>query len=325
MALGKSLDNILGDYFGEEVVELSDLQNKDNQPDTKEVATKKAAKKITKTKDATTKPAKKTTPETLVEGKTVVKDIFIDDIDVSPYQTRRNFDPAKLKSLADSIEESGLIHPVLVLERENPDDSQKPFFLIAGERRLRACQELNHELVLAVVKSEADLDAAQLAMLGAMENLQREDLNPIELANTFTMLMETQKTDEAGVAKMLDSSSQYVKNYLRLLTLEEPVRRALENGVIGEGQARHLVGLGVDEQLHLLDMIVQKDLTVREIQALIRELRSEDEEKQAREIPPHNLSGRNFQRAEKLAAYFPNSKLKVSGDDNKGKIVIQWG
>ena len=325
MALGKSLDNILGDYFGEEVVELSDLQNKDTQPDVKEVSTKKAAKKITKTKQDTG-TTKKTSPETLVEGKTVVKDIFIDDIDVSPYQTRRNFDPAKLKSLADSIEESGLIHPVLVLERASPDDSQKPFFLIAGERRLRACQELNHELVLAVVKSETDLDAAQLAMLGAMENLQREDLNPIELANTFTMLMETQKTDEAGVAKMLDSSSQYVKNYLRLLTLEEPVRRALENGVIGEGQARHLVGLGVDEQLHLLDIIVQKDLTVREIQTLIRQLRSADEEeKQAREVPPHNLSGRNFQRAEKLAGHFPNSKLKVSGDDNKGKIVIQWG
>ena len=324
MALGKSLDNILGDYFGEEVVELSDLQNKDNEPDAKEVATKKAAKKLTK-KPAKTKTTGESEENALVEGKTVVKDIFIDDIDVSPYQTRRTFDPAKLRSLADSIEESGLIHPVLVLERANPTESQKPFFLIAGERRLRACQELNYELVLAVVKSEQDLTEAQLAMLGAMENLQREDLNPIELAHTFTMLMDTQKTDETGVAKLLDSSSQYVKNYLRLLTLEEPVRRALENSVIGEGQARHLVGLGKDEQLQLLDLIVQKDLTVREIQALIRRLRAEDEEKQAAEVPAHNLSGRNFQRVEKLAGYFPNSKVKVLGDDHKGKIVIQWG
>lgn len=158
-----------------------------------------------------------------------------------------------------------------------------------------------------------------------MENLQREDLNPIELANTFEMLMRTQKLNESGVAELLNHSSQYVKNYLRLLTLAEPVQRSLENGSIGEGQARHLVGLKEEDQLQFLDLIIQKDLTVREIQELIRKMQNKvrDDNKFISQV--HNLSMNNYKRAEKLASYFPNSKMKVSGDDTKGKITIQWG
>lgn len=323
MALGKSLDNILGDYFGEEVVELSDLQNKDATLEPKAVATQKAAQRATETTPEVA--AEETVQTSSIEAKTIVKDIFIDDIDVSPYQTRRRFDPVKLRSLATSIAKSGLIHPILVLERKNPSPNQKPFFLIAGERRLRACQELNYELVLAVVKAEADFSKAQLAMLGAMENLQRENLNPIELAHTFEMLIKTQKTNEAGVASLLDASVQYVKNYLRLLGLEESVQRALEEGVIGEGQARHLVGLSPKEQLQLLDLIVQKDLTVREIQRLVRELQAAAEPAAKFTPQPHHLSGKIVQRVEKFAAYFPDSRIKMTGDDSKGKITVQWG
>jgi ParB family transcriptional regulator, chromosome partitioning protein len=319
MALGKSLDNILGDYFGEEVVDLND-----NSTSQKQVL-------------KSTKPSKQATPKAtdamihskiesvISEGKTVVRDIFIEDIDISPFQTRKQFDPIKLRSLADSIQKSGLIHPILVLERENPSDDEKPFYLIAGERRLRACQELGYELVLAVVKSENDLSDPELALLGAMENLQREDLNPMELSHTFSMLMETQELDEEGLAQILDHSMQYVKNYLRLRTLEEPVQRALINGMIGEGQARHLVGLETQKQLQLLDLIIQKDLTVREIQQILRRDASSlaDENKYIPVI--HNLSSSSYKRAEKLASYFPNSNLKVSGDESKGKIVIKWG
>jgi ParB family transcriptional regulator, chromosome partitioning protein len=310
MALGKSLDNILGDYFGEEVVDLKEKKT--------EQGSQKPSNKQSPTKE-------KNIGRTLSEGKTVVKDIFIEDIDVSPFQTRKQFDPVKLKTLAESIEKSGLIHPVIVLERNDPKRNEKPFFLIAGERRLRACQELGFELILAVVKSESDLSEEQLALLGAMENLQREDLNPIELANTFEMLMRTQMINETGIAELLNHSTQYIKNYLRLLTLAEPVKRSLENGSIGEGQARHLVGLKEEDQLQFLDLIIQKDLTVREIQELIRKMQTKlkDENKFISQV--HNLSMNNYKRAEKLASFFPNSKMKVAGDDVKGKITIQWG
>lgn len=295
MALGKSLDNILGDYFGEEVVELSE---------------KKPKKK------------RKVAP---VDTKTIVKDIAIADIELSPYQTRKHFNADKLKSLSQSIEESGLIHPVIALERESSTEDAKAYLLIAGERRLRACRDLGHENIMAVIKQEKNLTENQHALLTAMENLQREDLNPIELAHTFEMLMQTQKIDEEGLAKMLEHSSQYVKNYLRLLTLAGPVQRALENGLIGEGQARHLVGLEEDFQLQLLDLIIQKGLTVREIQALIQKKENSLKEENRFMKQVHNISHDYYKRAEKLASYFPNSKLKCTGDDAKGKITISWG
>ncbi len=305
MALGKSLDNILGDYFGEEVVELSETK-----------ATAAAKKKKAATPNSSTAP---------VDTKTVVRDIAIADIELSPYQTRKQFNVEKLRSLSQSIKESGLIHPVIALERESQEDGQKPYLLIAGERRLRACGDLGHKSIMTVVKLEKELTSNQHALLTAMENLQREDLNPIELAHTFEMLMETQNLTEDGIAEMLEHSAQYVKNYLRLLTLTEPVQRALENGLMGEGQARHLVGLEDHIQLQLLDIIVQKQLTVREVQDLIQKMQNPLKEENRFLKQVHNISNDYYKRAEKLASYFPNSKLKCSGDDTNGKIVISWG
>jgi ParB family transcriptional regulator, chromosome partitioning protein len=288
MALGKSLDNILGDYFGDEVVNLNEQK------------------------------------EAIVQVTTGnIRNLPIDDIQLSPFQTRRHFDEGKIQSLAKSIKETGLIHPVIVLQKTQEEGKKVEYILIAGERRLRACQSLGAKEILAMIKREADLSDSQHAMLTAMENLEREDLNAIELANTFIMLMQTQLLDEKGVAELLKMSTQYVKNYLRLLTLVDQVQDAIVMGKIGEGQARHLVGLEMDKQLEMLDLIIQKDLTVREI----TEILNKQPLKEANKFIPknHNINPEYFRRAQKLATFFPNSKLKCIGDDDKGKIVISWG
>jgi ParB family transcriptional regulator, chromosome partitioning protein len=305
MALGKSLGNILGDYFGDEVVNL-------NEENLNQLKSDSNTTQVTSKKD--------------LQSKTTVGDIqniLIKDIQLSPFQTRRNFIPEKIESLAKSIKETGLIHPVILLLKTNTQESKLEYILIAGERRLRACQYLGAKEIMGLIKREEDLSDSQHAMLTAMENLEREDLNPIELANTFIMLMQTQVLDEKGVAELLKTSVQYVKNYLRLLTLVEPVQDAIANGKIGEGQARHLVGLEMDKQLEMLDLILQKDLTVREIIEILNSKPLKDANKFI--TKNHNINPEYFRRAQKLATFFPNSKLKCLGDDEKGKIVISWG
>ena len=291
MALGKSLGNILGDYFGDEVVSLNEQEQSKVQ---------------------------------ITHGD--IRNIAIKEIKLSPFQTRRNFDDDKIKSLANSIKQTGLIHPIIVLQQTiklDDDNTKIEFTLIAGERRLRACKLLGVKDIMVLIKKEEELSDSQHAMLTAMENLEREDLNPIELANTFIMLMQTQVLDEKGVADLLKTSPQYVKNYLRLLTLVEQVQDAIMMGKIGEGQARHLVGLDMDKQLEMLDLIIQKELTIREIIEILSKKPLKDANKFISKN--HNINPEYFRRAQKLATFFPNSKLKCAGDDDKGKIIISWG
>jgi ParB family transcriptional regulator, chromosome partitioning protein len=287
MALGKSLGNILGDYFGDEVVELN--------------AKDKGKIQI---------------------GNEEVKNIPIADIALSPFQTRRVFKKEKVLSLAESIRNSGLIHPVIVVLKTPLNSSDKPeYTLVAGERRLRAVQYLGSTEIMAMVKKESLLDDSQHAMLTAMENLEREDLNPIELAGTFVMLMQTQIMDEHALADMLQVSFQYVRNYLRLLQLSEPVQEALQGGLIGEGQARHLTGLSEARQLEMLKLIVAKQLTVKEIEAM---LAAKPKAGKPIAVVSHNISRSYITKAQGLVSTIPNSKMRTSGNDKHGRIVISW-
>jgi ParB family chromosome partitioning protein len=280
MALGKSLGNILGDYFGEETVVLN--------------------------------------PTT-----SVTLEIDVNDIETSKHQTRTEFDQEKIKKLAFSIKQNGLIHPIVVLKKTVNDSTQKSFRLLVGERRLRATKLLGLPKILAVVREEGALSNSQQALVTAMENLEREDLSPIELANTFEMLMKTQNIDEQGLSEVLKTSAQYVKNYLRLLTLSQPVQDALLRRKIGEGQARHLVGLEPSKQVEMLKEIIEKDLTVKEIIALLKKGKSEKPTEQLRTI--HNLPNDVVSRAQRIAEYFPKAKLQCKGDSKKGQITIKWG
>jgi ParB family chromosome partitioning protein len=287
MPLGKNLSNIIGDYFGEETVAL-------NQNPTRTVD---------------------------FDEKTTAANILISEIGPNPFQTRTNFEFEKIQSLAESIRENGLIHPIVVLRRKEPGDNL-PYVLLAGERRLRACKMLNFTEILAVIKTEDTLSQSQQALLTAAENLQREDLSPLELAQTFAMLMKTQNLSEDGLATLLGYSAQHIKNYIRLLTLSSPVQQALLEKKLTEGQARHLVGLPESRQQEILEQILLKQLTVKEIVALLNK----------RPTPApivknavHNLPNEIINRAQKLAEHFPGAKLKCTGDEKKGKIVIQWG
>jgi ParB family transcriptional regulator, chromosome partitioning protein len=307
MALGKSLGNILDDYFGESQVTLF------NQEKNKRI---------------------------------LLEEIEISQIGLNPYQTRRQFDSNKIQSLAKNIQVNGLIHPILVLKKtENPnlnfdslietkkENSQninqnlQTYSLLAGERRLRAVQFLGNNKILAIIKTEENLNLEQQAMLTAMENLQREDLNALEMAETFEMLIKTQKLSEEKLADILGHSVQYVKNYLRLLTLTNIVKEALKSRKIGEGQARYLVGLSEAFQAKILEEILKKNLTVREIAELIKKLKSPKNNKEKSSLGEfkHSNAEEIMKKADKIANLFPKSKLRCSGNEEKGKIIISWG
>lgn len=293
MALGKSLGNILGDYFGQESVTLGNQESNFGKD-------------------------------------TLVTLLPIDSINPSPFQTRSIFEDNKINKLAASIKESGLIHPILVLKRDKDsiDESADGFeyTLLAGERRLRACKSLGFTEILCIIKPYNALSSKQQAMLAAVENLQREDLSPIELAGTFLMLMQTQNFDEQELADNLGHSLQYVKNYIRLLTLDQNVQQALLERKIGEGQARFLVGLDPNLQLKLLQRIITEELTVKEIAAITSQLKSTDTKpvlkpklKTVTKFSPEIIV-----KAQKLAEIFPNAVLKCTGSEEEGKIVISW-
>lgn len=287
MPLGKSLDNILDDYFGQTAVDLQPNKN----------------------------------PQNLANQALLIP---VAQISLGSFQTRSVFDSSKISKLAKNIAEQGLIQPILVLQKKVTTTTNPEYVLLAGERRLRAVKELNWEFVLAVVKLEDDLTEQQQAMISAMENLEREDLNPLELSHTFRMLMLTQRLDEDGLANLLGNSVQYVKNYLRLLTLGKEVKQALLDRKIGEGLARLLVPLSEEEQSYFLGEILSKDLTVKELQILINKQKTR-QKIVVKDANVHQLSPEIISKVERLSSQFPKAKFTCKGTAEKGRIVISWG
>jgi ParB family transcriptional regulator, chromosome partitioning protein len=275
MALGKSLGNILGDYFGED------------------------------------------TNINLSQTHTVVQEIPLTQIKITEYQMRTHFDDRALQSLAWSIQESGLIHPVLLLKQDNG------YTLLSGERRLRAVQKLGLKTVSAIVKEKNSLNDQQQATLTAVENLQREDLSPLEQSRTYKILMDTKKIDEQELAKIFNLSVQHIRNYLRLLNSSPKVQEALQARLITEGQARHIIPLDHDLQEHLLEIIIEKQLTVKEVELMVQRIKhpkpATKTTKSSHKLPENIVS-----QGERFAKQFKNSKIKYSGDENEGKIIISW-
>jgi ParB family chromosome partitioning protein len=299
MALGKNLGNLLGDYFGEYSEEepfLSETKNfrQINVQDTSQTA---------------------------VFGDSLIQSIPVDKITLNPYQTRTQFDFEKIQALAESIKTTGLLNPIIVSKRgEN-------YILLAGERRLRAVKLLGQTEILAIVKPDEQLTEADKVLISATENLQREDLTPIELACTYKSLLTVLQIDEKELAERLGVTAQYIKNYLRLLTLSREVQKALLERKIGEGHARHLVGLPEEQQEMALKIILERDLSVREIIELVKKMQQNSwpnvTQLQKPEVIP-NLEPDIIQTIDTLKQRLPNAKIKFSGNERKGKLTISW-
>ena len=256
-------------------------------------------------------PVETHTPAATSEAESGLDYLPIDLIDRSPYQPRQNFDEQALAELADSIRSQGLIQPIVVRKL------QGRYELIAGERRWRAAQRAALENIPALIK-EVDNQAA--AAMALVENLQREDLNPIEEAYAVANLIEQFTWTHQEVAEAIGKARATVSNLLRLLELPADVRALIKQGKISMGHARALLSLSTKRQTELADIIVLKQLSVRKTEQMVKSWLAGGQTKPADPSKDANIQALENNLADLLGAAVA---IKHSRS-NKGKIEIQY-
>lgn len=190
----------------------------------------------------------------------MLREISLEEIALSPYQMRRQFAVEEIKELAASIEEVGLIQPIIVRPKG------EKYELVAGERRLRALRHLRRDRCQAIVRSDTELKAAVAALV---ENVQRLDLNPIEEARGYQSLLLQFSLSQEELAKRVGKKRSTVANFVRLLSLPETIQEAISSGKISMGHAKALLSLPTkDLQLALYQKIIDKHLNVRQAENL---------------------------------------------------------
>ncbi|AGZ82334.1 ParB/RepB/Spo0J family partition protein [Campylobacter fetus] len=195
----------------------------------------------------------------------LIADIDIDKIIPNPFQPRKHFDQEALVELSASIEKHGLIQPIIVIKKGNG------YTLIAGERRLRATKLLGKDSIKAIVANLEDQNLRELALI---ENIQRENLSPIELANSYKELIEEYKITQEALSNIIKKSRTVITNTLRLLSLDESTKRLIEDGKLTQGHAKVIVGLDKDDEKMVVDTIVGQRLNVRDTENLIKRIKN---------------------------------------------------
>ena len=233
----------------------------------------------------------------------------------NPSQPRKQFEQSALEELAESIKEKGVIQP-LIVRREDGG-----FEIVAGERRWRAAKIAKLEKLPVVIRTATDQDVAELTLI---ENIQREDLNPIEEAEAYEKLAERFGLTHEEIAKKTGKNRSVVTNQLRLLRLSDNTKKALVSGSITVGHARALLAASSPGDMdYLLGEVLKKDLTVRRTEALVKK------KNRSAQPPPEFTSGAveedifTKELTEELSGKF-STKVRISRNKTKGKIEIEY-
>ncbi|MBQ4258290.1 MAG: ParB/RepB/Spo0J family partition protein [Clostridia bacterium] len=234
----------------------------------------------------------------------------LSEIEPNRNQPRKEFDEAALSELADSISEHGLLQPILV--RPMPDGGYR---IVAGERRWRACRMAGLSEIPAVIRELSELESAQIALV---ENLQREDLNPLEEAEGYGVLIETYGMTQEEAAKTVGKSRPAVANALRLLSLPESVKTLLREGKLSAGHARALLTIEDPLQIEKAALLItEKGLSVRAAERLARE-------KKRRKKPENPHRNILFSEAELALREQLGRKVSINGTRKKGTLQIEF-
>lgn len=248
-----------------------------------------------------------------------VSELAVESIEPNPFQPRKEFDEEALAELTKSVLEHGVIQPVTV--RKMGYDSYQ---IISGERRHRAAKDAGLERVPAYIKVADDPTMLEMALV---ENIQREDLDAIEVAESYKRLIEECEETQESVSKKVGMKRATVTNYLRLLKLPESIQNSIREGKLSMGHARALINLE-DEELRIKvhEQILKEELSVRKSEELIRQVQNGGlEEKKSSKKKEEPLSFKEQQYLEELSERIGNSvRLKKAGS-GKGRIVIDYG
>lgn len=240
----------------------------------------------------------------------------VEHISVNPKQPRRDFDEAALQELADSIRMHDIIQPVTVVKLANGK-----YQLISGERRWRASKMAGLKDIPAYIRTADDQEMLELALL---ENLQRENLNAIEIALSYRRLMDECDLTQEQVAERMNKERSTVTNYLRLLKLPPDVQKAVRDGELSMGHARAIIGLEqVDQQLYVFREVREKGLSVRQVEALVKNLSEEKVKSEGGKVKPRLAPA--YKRIEDNMASHFSTKVKLDRKQNgRGSVLIEF-
>jgi ParB family chromosome partitioning protein len=239
-------------------------------------------------------------------------EIAISRIRPNPRQPRQRIGQAELETLAASITAHGVLQPILVIETIDG------YQLVAGERRLRASQLAGLDRIPAIVRQLADRDQLELALV---ENLQREDLGPLEEAHAFRSLVDEFGLSQEDIAARVGRARSTIANTLRLLDLDERVQAALVDGSISEGHARAIGGLAIDQQARVVSTIVDQQLSVRQTEELVRRLR---EPRPVKAEPALPRLEPELEHVEEELRRALGTKVTLARSRRGGRIVIEY-
>jgi ParB family chromosome partitioning protein len=255
----------------------------------------------------------------VTNGSSSISEVEMHLIFANPNQPRSHFDEEALTELATSIRELGVISPITL--RKNDDGT---YLIIAGERRFRASKSIGLKTIPAYVKTAADEQVMEMALI---ENIQREDLNAIEIALTFYRLMEEYKLTQERLSERVGKKRTTIANYLRLLRLPAEIQMGIKNRKIDMGHARAILGLNDPAvQLHLYESIVTNDFTVRKVEELVRlflETGSLDIKPKTTVNPVKSLKEFGDLKTQ-LSSVFGKNVQFTCNPDGKGKISIPF-
>ena len=227
--------------------------------------------------------------------KSSVNEVNIDEISVNPFQPRSNFNNTSLQELSISIKNIGIIQPITVRKIENNN-----YQLISGERRLRACKELGLKNIPAYVREANDQDSLEMALV---ENIHRQDLDAIEIAISYQRLIEEINLTQEELSDKIGKNRTTISNYLRLLKLDPIIQSGIRDGFISMGHGRALINVNSNkDQLNIYKKIISKNLSVRNTELLVRDLK-----------------GKTSKVTSKIKEKFKSSLLQTEVFINKGK------
>jgi len=237
--------------------------------------------------------------------KSSVNEINIDEISVNPFQPRSNFNNTSLQELIVSIKNIGIIQPITVRKTENNN-----YQLISGERRLRACKEIGLKNIPAFVREANDQDSLEMALV---ENIHRQDLDAIEIAISYQRLIEEINLTQEELSDKIGKNRTTISNYLRLLKLDPIIQSGIRDGFISMGHGRALINVNSNkDQLNIYKKIISKNLSVRNTELLVRDLK-----------------GKTSKVTSKIKEKFKSSLLETEvfinrGKNGKGNFVVNF-
>ncbi|MEK4247822.1 MULTISPECIES: ParB/RepB/Spo0J family partition protein [unclassified Psychrobacillus] len=252
-------------------------------------------------------PGEDTKPEEKVEQ------ITIADIRPNPYQPRKIFDDEALIELSESIKEHGVLQPIIVRKKGSK------FEIVVGERRFRASKKVHLEEIPAVIR---DFNDQQMMELAILENLQREDLTPIEEAEAYQNLMENLGLTQEQLAFRLGKSRPHIANHIRLLSLPEIVRNAVSEGKLSMGHGKALLGLKKKKNIPLImQKTIKENLNVRQLEALVQRL-NENVPRETKKVEKDIFT---LEKESELREFFGTAvKITKNEEKEKGKIEIEF-